>query len=56
MDAEKAIKRVNRDYQEAIMRLFVYGLSPVNDNDRKRGYRAIDALTAEMNRNIRTGR
>jgi hypothetical protein len=56
MDAEKAIKRVNRDYQEAIMRLFVYGMSAVNDNDRKRGYRAIDALTAEMNRNIRTGR
>lgn len=56
MDAEKAIKRLNRDYQEAVMRLFVYGLAPVNDNDRKRGYRAIDALTAEMNRNIRTGR
>ncbi|MGW2714591.1 hypothetical protein HKX69_05705 [Streptomyces argyrophyllae] len=56
MDAEKAIKRLSRDYQEVVMRLFVYGLSPVNDNDRKRGYRAIDALTAEMNRNIRTGR
>ncbi|MEV0475290.1 hypothetical protein [Streptomyces prunicolor] len=56
MDAEKAIKRLNRDYQEAIMRLFVYGLAAVNDADKKRGYRAIDALTAEMNRNIRTGR
>ena len=56
MDAEKAIRRLNKDYQEAIMRQFVYGLSPVNDADKKRGYRAIDALTAEMNRGIRTGR
>jgi DNA-directed RNA polymerase specialized sigma24 family protein len=56
LDAEKAIKRLNRDYQEVVMRLFVYGLSSANDTDRKRGYRAIDALTAEMNRNIRTGR
>jgi DNA-directed RNA polymerase specialized sigma24 family protein len=56
LDAEKGIKRLNRDYQEVIMRLFVYGLTPDSETDRKRGYRAIDALTAEMNRNIRTGR
>ncbi|MFF4245252.1 hypothetical protein ACFYY2_12360 [Streptomyces sp. NPDC001822] len=56
LDAEKGIERLNRDYQEVILRLFVYGLSPADDADRKRGYRAIDALTAEMNRTIRTGR
>jgi DNA-directed RNA polymerase specialized sigma24 family protein len=56
LDAEKAMKRINRDYQEVIMRLFVYGLNANDENDRKRGYRAIDALTAEMNRVIRTGR
>ncbi|MGW5773082.1 hypothetical protein ACWEVY_28515 [Streptomyces longwoodensis] len=56
MDAERSIKRLNSDYQEVIMRLFVYGMTPLNDTDRKRGYRAIDALTAEMNRSIRTGR
>jgi hypothetical protein len=56
MDAEKAIRRLNKDYQEAIMRQFVYGMSPVNDADKKRGYRAIDALALEMNRNIRRGR
>lgn len=56
LDAEKGIKRLNRDYQEVIMRLFVYGLTPDSETDRKRGYRAIDALSAEMNRNIRTGR
>lgn len=56
LDAEKAIQRLSRDYQDAIMRIFVYGMAPANDNDRKRGYRAIDALTAEMNRGIRTGR
>jgi hypothetical protein len=38
------------------MRHFVYGMSPVNDADKKRGYRAIDALALEMNRNIRRGR
>jgi hypothetical protein len=56
MDAEKSIRRLNKDYQEAIMRHFVYGMTPVNDADMRRGYRAIDALTAEMNRGIRTGR
>jgi hypothetical protein len=56
MDAEKAIRRLNKDYQEAIMRQFVYGMSPVNDADKKRGYRAIDTLALEMNRNIRRGR
>lgn len=56
MDAEKCVKRLNKDYQEVVMRHFVYGMSPLNDADKKRGYRAIDALTAEMNRSIRTGR
>jgi hypothetical protein len=56
LDAEKAIKRLNKDYQESIMRQFVYGLTADTHSDRVRGYRAIDALTAEMNRNIRTGR
>ncbi|MFG3176613.1 hypothetical protein ACGFZC_16330 [[Kitasatospora] papulosa] len=56
LDAEKGMGRINKDYAEVIMRLFVYGLPPVDDAERKRGYRAIDALTAEMNRNIRTGR
>ncbi|MFD4608304.1 hypothetical protein ACFWOT_09330 [Streptomyces sp. NPDC058440] len=58
LDAEKALKRLNRDYQEVIMRHYVYGLAiSADDNaEKKRGYRAIDALTAEMNRNIRTGR
>jgi DNA-directed RNA polymerase specialized sigma24 family protein len=56
LDAEKSIKRLNRDYQEVVLRHFVYGMSPENDADKKRGYRAIDALTAEMNRTIRVGR
>lgn len=56
LDAEKGMERLNLDYQEVITRLFVCGLSADNDSDRKRGYRAIDALTAEMNRTIRTGR
>jgi len=56
LDAQKALSRINPDYQEAVMRQFVYGLPPVDDTERRRGYRAIDALAAEMNRNIRTGR
>ncbi|MEV5883120.1 hypothetical protein AB0L74_10450 [Streptomyces sp. NPDC052020] len=56
LDAERCIQRINPDYQEVIMRLFVYGMTPSTDAERKRGYRAIDALTAEMNRSIRTGR
>ncbi|MFE5542798.1 hypothetical protein ACFQ71_03160 [Streptomyces sp. NPDC056534] len=56
LDAQKGLHRLNKDYQEIILRMFVYGLPSENESDRKRGYRAIDALTAEMNRNIRTGR
>ncbi|MEV3860734.1 hypothetical protein AB0J38_41305 [Streptomyces sp. NPDC050095] len=56
LDAQKAIKRLNLDYQEAVMKHFVYGLTPDSDRDRKRGYRAIDALTAEMNRGLRTSK
>jgi len=56
LDAEKGMGRLNLDYQEVITRLFVCGLPADSDSDRKRGYRAIDALTAEMNRTIRTGR
>lgn len=56
LDAEKALKRLKRDYQDVILRLFVYGTEAADDAERKRGYRAIDALTLEMNRVIRTGR
>lgn len=56
LDAEKGFKYLSWDYQELILRHYVYGLPHADDADRKRGYRAIDALTAEMNRNIRTER
>ncbi|MFJ8699436.1 hypothetical protein [Streptomyces ardesiacus] len=56
LDAENAFRRLRLEYQDVIMRLYVYGLPFKDETERKRGYRAIDALTAEMNRNIRTGR
>ncbi|MGC9439294.1 hypothetical protein [Streptomyces sp. WG5] len=55
-DAEKGLQKLTRGYQEAVQRLFVWGLPPKDENERRAAYRAIDSLTAIMNRNIRTGR
>lgn len=55
-DASKAIAKLSKGYQEAVQRVFIYGLPPVNDNERRSAYRAVDTLTQIMNRNIRTGR
>ncbi|MFF4557192.1 hypothetical protein [Streptomyces sp. NPDC001422] len=56
VDASLALPRINPTYRDTIMRQFVYGLPANDDADRRRGYRAIDALALEMNRYIRTGR
>lgn len=55
-DASKAIPKLSQGYQEAVQRVFIYGLPPVDDNERRAAYRAVDSLTQIMNRNIRTGR
>jgi DNA-directed RNA polymerase specialized sigma24 family protein len=56
VDASNGLQRINPSYRELIMRQYVYGLPAADDAERRRGYRAIDALALEMNRNIRTGR
>ncbi|MFG3582587.1 hypothetical protein [Streptomyces sp. NPDC047990] len=56
VDASLALQRINPEYRELIMRQYVYGLPAADDAERRRGYRAVDALALEMNRNIRTGR
>ncbi|AWN05253.1 hypothetical protein SEA_IBANTIK_29 [Streptomyces phage Ibantik] len=55
-DADKALAKLSKGYQEAAWRVFVCGLPPESENERRSAYRAIDSLTAIMNRNIRTGR
>lgn len=55
-DAEKGLQKLSKGYQEAAWRVFVCGLPPESENQRKSAYRAIESLTAIMNRNIRTGR
>ncbi|WP_371666019.1 hypothetical protein OG306_33370 [Streptomyces sp. NBC_01241] len=55
-DASKAISKLSKGYQEAVQRVFIYGLPPKDENERRAAYRAVDSLTQIMNRNIRTGR
>lgn len=55
-DASKAVPKLSQGYQEAVQRVFIYGLPPKDENERRAAYRAVDSLTQIMNRNIRTGR
>jgi hypothetical protein len=54
IDASKAMPRLNKDYQEILLRLYVEGHPATDDAELRRGYRAVDALAAAMNRHIRT--
>ncbi|MEU0912168.1 hypothetical protein [Streptomyces althioticus] len=55
-DASKALEKLSRGYQEAVNKVFVFGLPPTDENERRAAYRAVDSLTQIMNRNVRTGR
>jgi hypothetical protein len=55
-DASKALEKLSTGYQEAVNKVFVFGLSPKDENERRAAYRAVDSLTQIMNRSIRTGR
>jgi DNA-directed RNA polymerase specialized sigma24 family protein len=54
LDASVALNKLSQDYRELILRHFVYGLPPADDAEKRRGYRAVDALALGMNRHIRT--
>jgi len=56
VDAQRGMRKLNDGYQKAVQRVFIYGLPPKDENERRAAYRAVDALTQIMNRNIRTGR
>ncbi|MGV9693354.1 hypothetical protein ACWDUX_30090 [Streptomyces sp. NPDC003444] len=56
LDTQRALPRLSEDYQELITRQYIYGLPARDDAERRRGYRAVDALTRQMNRTIRTGK
>lgn len=56
VDASKGIQKLSKGYQEVVQRVFIYGLPPRDDNERRAAYRAVDSLTQIMNRSIRTGR
>lgn len=55
-DASKGLKKLSPGYQEVVERVFVCGLPPKDENERRAAYRAVDSLAQIMNRNIRTGR
>ncbi|MGW9170126.1 hypothetical protein [Streptomyces decoyicus] len=54
IDATDALNRLSKDYKEVAMRVFVYGLPPRDEAERRKSYRAVDALALQMNRAIRT--
>ena len=55
-DAASALQKLTKSYQEVVHRVFICGLPPRDANERRASYRAVDSLTAYMNRNVRTGR
>lgn len=56
VDASKGLTKLPKGYQQVIHRVFICGLPPRDENERRTSYRAVDSLTKAMNRNIRTGR
>lgn len=56
IDATKGLGKLSEGQQAAVQRVFVFGLPPRDETERRTAYRAVDALTQIMNRNIRTGR
>lgn len=55
-DVDKALPKLSVGYQKAVQKVFTWGLPAKDENERRAAYRAVDALTQIMNRNIRTGR
>ncbi|MEU3825204.1 hypothetical protein AB0F36_07740 [Streptomyces sp. NPDC029080] len=56
IDAEAALKKMTDRYRAVLMKVFVYGLPPKDDAERKMSYRAVDALAIAMNSHLRTGK
>ncbi|MBT2383893.1 hypothetical protein [Streptomyces sp. ISL-11] len=54
IDATAGLKKLTPRYRDLAMRVYVYGLPPKDDAERKAANRAVDALTQAMNRHIRT--
>ncbi|MCX4554109.1 hypothetical protein [Streptomyces sp. NBC_01500] len=55
-DASKAIPKLNDRHQEALQRVFIYGIPARDQSEERAAYRAVDTLAKIMNRNARTGR
>lgn len=54
IDAAAGLKKLTLRYQDLAMKVYVYGLPPQDEAERKAANRAVDALTQAMNRHIRT--
>lgn len=56
LDVTKALSKLPKNQHELVYRIFVFGLPPVDETQRRAAYRAVDNLTERMNWNVRTGR
>lgn len=56
MDATSAMRKLTDRYRDVLTRIFIYGLPPKDDAERKMSYRAVDALAIAMNSHLRTGK
>lgn len=55
-DATKGLSKLTKAQEAAVSRVFIYGLPPRDENERRAAYRGVESLTQIMNRNIRSGR
>ncbi|MFE9455958.1 hypothetical protein [Streptomyces californicus] len=56
LDATAAMRKLTDRYRDVLTRVFLYGIPPKDDAERKMSYRAVDALAIAMNSHIRTGK
>lgn len=56
LDALAGMSKLVGKYQEVIQKIFVQGIPPADDAEKRMSYRAVDALAIAMNRNHRKGK
>ncbi|MFE4513788.1 hypothetical protein ACFRMQ_06255 [Kitasatospora sp. NPDC056783] len=54
MDASAGLRKLTDRYREVLTRIYIQGLPPRDDAERRTSYRAADALAVAMNSHIRS--
>ncbi|MFB8199414.1 hypothetical protein [Kitasatospora purpeofusca] len=54
MDAATGLRKLTDRYREVLTRIYIQGLPPRDESERRTSYRAVDALAIAMNSSVRS--